>query len=288
MATRTHLVPVTFDELVPSVFEAAYQRLLPQMLALDEDDFAAQVLDIVQVTITVRGAAAKLRPLRDEVAKLPYTNVACIDDLEDVARAVLYANAVHVTASKPPPARVELGARGARLRTRLYTDARALEARVLLEDASVKSYRGTVGYRVISMDLITLATALEAAWPAIAGKTALTRKEIAGAWEIADALSAAVAEREPSPERVAEAVRMRRRAYNLLLVRYDAARRAVGYLRWDTRDADAYAPSLYAGRGNGNHKRAEPAEAASPKKAESDGVPSAPIALAAEDDPFSA
>lgn len=88
MATPAHLVPVTFEELVPSVFEAAYQRLLPQMLALDEDDFTSQVLDIAQVTITVRGAAAKLRPLRDQVAKLPYTNTTCIDDLEDAARAL--------------------------------------------------------------------------------------------------------------------------------------------------------------------------------------------------------
>lgn len=288
MATPTNLVPATFDESVPSVFEAAYQRLLPEMLALADKELAAHTLDIAQVTTTVRGAATKLRSLRDEVAKLPYTNVTCIDDLEDAARALLYANAVYVTASKPSPALVELGERGALLRSRLYSDATALMGRALIDDEAVKSYRGTVGYRVISMDLIALATTLEAAWPAIAGKTAMTREEIAGAWAIADALSAAVAEREQSPGTTAEALRMRLLAYNLVLLRYDAARRAVGYLRWDEGDADEWAPSVYAGRGNGNHKKAEPAEAASPQKPSNGGVPPAPIALSPEDDPFGA
>ena len=73
--------------------------------------------------------------------------------------------------------------------------------------------------------------------------------------EAADALAGQVltgiASRTGTSTEVADAADIRRRAFTLLLDTYNDARRAVAYLRYKEGDADSIAPSLYAGRAQG-------------------------------------
>ena len=57
------------------------------------------------------------------------------------------------------------------------------------------------------------------------------------------------------------------RAFTLLTLTYDQARRAVIYLRWEQGDVQRIAPSLYTGRGG--RKRVENASALASAKAPS-------------------
>lgn len=284
-----HSTLLTDRDSDASVFEAAYTRLLPAMRALEGTAPSGFALDISLLAATVRGALVNLRTLREEIAKLPYTDVSCVDDLEDAARALLYANMVHQSATKPRVAIAELAERASALRAQLSTDVQALIGRGLVDDDALESYRGATGYRVLAMDLILLAGVLDKAWPAIVHNTAIRRAEITEANTLADALLAAVGERDQAPARIAEAQQMRQLAYALLLTRYDAARRAVTYLRWEEGDADAYAPSPYANRGNGNHKRRNADDAPSvPAPGPVLPKASAPLGDSPDDEPFSA
>ena len=67
----------------------------------------AVTLDVSQLTSTVRGASLNIRMLRDDIAKLPGSDLRCVDELEDAARALLHANMVHQSAIKPPVALVD-------------------------------------------------------------------------------------------------------------------------------------------------------------------------------------
>ncbi len=74
---------------------------------------------------------------------------------------------------------------------------------------------------------------------------------------------------------------MRQKAFTLLAQHYEEVRAAVAFVRCHEGDVDEYAPSLYAGRGNGNRKApkssdvavAEAATATPSKATQSEGVP---------------
>ena len=66
---------------------------------------------------------------------------------------------------------------------------------------------------------------------------------------------------------VAAAAQARQRTYTLLAKAYNQVRRAVCFLRRDEGDADAVAPSLYAGRGGRKKVQSELAADAAPSAA---------------------
>jgi hypothetical protein len=100
---------------------------------------------------------------------------------------------------------------------------------------------------------------LRDAWPTIAGKTALSTREIEDARRVADQLLDAVGVRDQAPVVSAATSDARARAYTLFFNAYDEARAAIHYLRRHIGDAEKIAPSLYAGRG-GRGKKEEPAQ----------------------------
>jgi hypothetical protein len=69
-------------------------------------------------------------------------------------------------------------------------------------------------------------------------------------FKLALKMTGAVAQREQSPERAAEATNIRLRMFTLLSNAYEEIRRAVQFLRWHDEDADVIAPSIYSGRQN--------------------------------------
>jgi hypothetical protein len=238
-----------------SAFELCFEKMRPRFEAIEAGAMVPMTHDIPSMVATVLGAVVNIGTLRPAIAALPNTDVACFDELEDCARALIHANMLYQLAMKPSEPVAVMADRAVQLRATLYSDAVALENRELLGGDELTNYRGTPGYKVIAADLVLLAGLLRRAWPAIEGKTAIRESDLADANTIANTLLTAVGVRERAPALIAETSQTRLVAYNLLLQRYDDVRRAISYLRWREDDVDDFAPSLYAGRNNGNHRR---------------------------------
>ena len=112
------------------------------------------------------------------------------------------------------------------------------------------------GYHNLAFDLLALAQVLRDGFSRIVGKTALQPSELNDAETTADRLLTMAATRERAPQALRDATDVRRRAFALFVATYHHARRAVIYLRWDEKDSDVFAPSLYAGRAR-TRRRAE-------------------------------
>jgi hypothetical protein len=89
----------------------------------------------------------------------------------------------------------------------------------------------------------------------------------------------AYAERGRQSTQVADAADQRQRAYTLLLKTYDQVRRVVTFLRWESEDAEKFAPSLWAGRGGRGSKSDDASpEEPTPTPAASPAAPSSTTA----------
>jgi hypothetical protein len=156
------------------------------------------------------------------------------------------------------------------VRETLLADANTLVARGYINASVLKQLKGPVGYKNVATDLQILGSVLKDNWATIAGKCATQLGELEHAIKLAARILRVVGLREQSPAVIAAAADIRMRAFTLFTRAYDDARRAVIYVRWHEGDADAIAPSLYAGRSNGRKKPAEddhdnpPAPAATP------------------------
>jgi hypothetical protein len=100
----------------------------------------------------------------------------------------------------------------------------------------------------LAYDVLMLVQVLKEAWNRVHGRTPVTLTELDQAAVKAETLLRAVGLRDHARPTVAEATVLRRKAFALFMRAYAKARAAVQYLRAEQGDADAIAPSLYAGR----------------------------------------
>jgi hypothetical protein len=216
----------------------------------------------VQVAITaVLGAMPKANTLRsDIVASLPTENLEQFDKAETYARALAYAQTVYLAASTPNEVLPELAERAMRSRELLLSDAKALAHRGLVDAKPLAELKGGTGYLNIASDLGVLVRMLRERWTTISAKCAIQSSEVDDAEQIFEQITMAYAERSQQPAHVAAATEDRQRAFTLLLKAYDQVRRAVTFARWETNDAEKFAPSLWAGRGSRSSSSDPPAK----------------------------
>jgi hypothetical protein len=256
-------------------WERAFQSTADDRAALAPQALAVVNLDIPAAVAAVIGAVPKLRAIRAElVAHIVGFDTRCVDRLEDYALGAGYAHAAWLSAAHPPSL-VDLNAEAIAARDTLHYDATALARRGLLDPARLTDLKGIIGYKNVAFDLMGLVQVLRESWPTIASKTAIQPAELERAAEVADRLVAAVGAREQSPS-VAQTVSDRQRAFTLLVDAYDEVRRGVSFLRWHEGDADAIAPSLYAGRGGSSTRTAKARESSATPDATPSPAPPAP------------
>jgi len=240
---------------------SAYEHVELEMKALDESEVRLVNVDPPASVARVLGALEKIRPYREDIAKLLGPEMQQVDKLEVYAFALQEAHVRSLSAGKTPDDLRALAEAGDALRAMLRSDGAALTARGLIDPARLESCTGQPGYKVIATELGVLSAVFLSVWPQIQGKCCVTEQELQRAQLIADALLAYVGVRDKSPEARAEALAMRGRAFTLLVNKYDIARRAVTFLRWNEGDADDIAPSLFAGKQRGKDKTdAQPQE----------------------------
>jgi hypothetical protein len=243
-------------------FQEAYDRMLPEIQAVEASDLVPMNIDVQMAYTAVIGALPNMRALLPSMEKkIVGFDPAIFDKLEGYARALANAHAISSMASTPVESLPALAESGAAMRENLLNDATALANRRLIDGAVLKELKGPVGYRNLGFDLLELSTLLRTNWKAIENKTAVQMSELDEAHMMADRLLSAVGERDQSSAAEAEAATIRHQAFTLLVNAYDQARRAVQFVRWDEDDLETIAPSLYAGRGSRKRTSSDVAKA---------------------------
>ena len=228
--------------------QEAYNRVLPQLSALLPEEIIQLNADVPSVVATVLGALPEILAQRTEAAKLADFDLAHLDQLEDCVLALSHTHLQCVGTAQPTDDLVQLNLEATGICGRFHSDVSNLCLRELIDKSSLRGYHGTPGYTSVAADVLLLVSVLRRHWTTIQGKCACSMEEIDRAEKLATRMLRLVGLREQAPAVSAAWADSRTRAFTLLIRHYDAARRAVSYLRWHQGDADAIAPSLYAGR----------------------------------------
>ena len=104
-------------------FRVAYDEALPDILALPAQGLLQVTADIPSVGVRALGSMPQIRALRDQVAQLPFFDLAAFDKLETYARALGRAQVLLSTASQPRAPLPDLTERATKIRETLLSDA---------------------------------------------------------------------------------------------------------------------------------------------------------------------
>lgn len=220
----------------------AFLRLEEEILTLPEDELRRMNVDVPSAVTIALGALPRLEAHREAIARLPDHTADLLDRLRDAALAAYHAHLASVARPKDESERARLLEEARPLREALLLDAEALAHRRLVAPERVASIRAGRGNLDTAGDLLALASLFAEAWPSIQGRTAATVEEIERAGELGARLLSAIAEDAPAGSTWGD---VRQRAFSLFASIYEECRRAIAYLRWHERDAEAIAPSLY-------------------------------------------
>jgi hypothetical protein len=223
----------------------AFERLAPERQVLESHELVSLNLDAAKAASVVLDAIPKISELLPEMQRLHDFDPSVVAGLQDRALAVLFAESTARPGRRSRPGLAKEFARARELRhfvlhhtMELVDGWKALEFDLA---AGVTSGRSR---SQIAKDLVALATVLRANWNAIEGKTPLTRGHLDEANELGHRLFRALSPvRKPDPN-----ADVRARAFTLLSRSYEQVRRAVVYLRWNSGDADRFAPPMYIAR----------------------------------------
>lgn len=251
----------------------ALDAVMPLLLAIAEEDILTLRLDPQQAVLTAVGSTSSVLVHEPAlVACFGAERAQAIHRTVPLARAFEAADARFVAGAgvdlEP------LAAEVAAARAGLVLAAEALIQRKALPKKALAKLIGGNAYPDRITDVRVLVALLRGRWADVAPHTKLTAAELDAAQALADAFSVALGEREQAAERESEAARLRARAWTAFFRNWETVRKMVHYLRWHQGDADAIAPSLYAGR---RRARTEvPSQPESPSTPIAPGMPGAP------------
>jgi hypothetical protein len=227
----------------------------------------------------------QIMTLRPALETLTGFQIGYLDHLELYALASMQTQTIYQGTSAPPEHLQELVAEATALRELLLSDATALANRGLIGGAKLGALKGSVGFRNVASDLLTLANMIRSNWDAVSTRTGVTVAELDRAEVVGDQLINDIGIREQAPAATSAVSIERQRAFTLFVRAYDQVRRGVCYLRWDEGDADSIAPSLYGGRrrksGSEVNTPPEPAPAPTPSTTTAPVVAAPPVVRAA-------
>jgi hypothetical protein len=282
--TSSNLLTNPMPPVEATQLKAAFERRLPEILAVPAEDAVSMNLDVNVAVCIILGSLPEITAHRGAIAGIAGVDQAAVDALEDYALATQEAHTRATTAGVPATDLVALNEEALRLREALRLDVAALANRKLVDPSRLAPIRGLVGYRNVASELISYATIVIDCWPSLAGRAPMTYDELVHAKEVGTRLLYAAGLREQAQTGAAEAVLLRNRALKLLTHAYSEVRRAITFLRWYEGDTDQIAPSLYTGRGG----RGRASEAASEEEEGSNEAGDTPVASANSANPFAA
>ncbi len=262
----------------------AFDRTAPFRAALDLGQAPPYTLDAVHAAAVALGIARRLQPYRDAMRTLPGFDVAHLDHLEDYANGLLFAQWTLVARAERVRQLPALAEEGYQIRALLlaYADVLVLKGQVAPD--VVQRLREGSGYRDLVEDLGVLVTVLRERVHAKAHGMPVSAEELDHALDVAAALTNALGA-VADPDLGHDTLMVERRKLGVLLVRAQSQlRRAMAYLRFDEKDAEALVPTLYV-PGRRHTAAEEPATEGAPTGAPAATV-SAATALDGADSPF--
>jgi hypothetical protein len=225
---------------------AAARDVAPEMAALKDEEVLRVTANVKWAAAIVLGALPNIEKLKAVIVReMRAPPVAQMERLRTYALAAVYADARHEDALGLPNEVVAIMEEAEPAREALFVAAKALAHRGHLARERVDAIVAGKGNLDTAHDLIALGSLFREAWPAIARKTAVDEAEVKRASELGTQLLAALGGRDVDAFSTEPLASERARAFTLLVRAYDAVRRAVTLVRWNERDADVLAPSLF-------------------------------------------
>ncbi len=229
--------------------ELAYERLLPEITAVPDEDLVTINIDVFSAITTATGCLPEIRGLRSSIeAEWRNFDFVQFDKLEQYTLALTHVHALYRSATAPKGHIVDIAQQLSVIRDQMIGSAQVLASHGLVDADRLTRLKQQTGYRALAADVLTLCALFREQWDQLAGKMPYTQTDLKRAGQLALELISAVGFREQSPVIVGAVALNRQRAFTLFVRAYDDARRAVHYLRTKVGDAETVAPSLYAGR----------------------------------------
>lgn len=238
-----------------ALFDAALVQVTPELLALPQEALQPVPLGVRDVVQMIKGILPRLQTFREAMLTVPGFDPALFDKLELYTDALYAADTRVLTASEPVNDLDASLAKAVTIRQTLLSDAKALEQRGLVNSKRLDELNGGVGYQNLASDLSLLASVLNESWAAIQGKTAIQHEELEEADRLGKYILRLLGQRDRNEAQTADATNLRQRAFARFARAYDNTRRAISLLRWETKDADKVAPSIYVVRATPQHKK---------------------------------
>ena len=239
------LAPNDTGPVAPPAHAAeVFAEVEPELAALRVDALVEPNLSIPDAAVRVLALSPTLQSWLPAIeAWLPRQPTAAIARIDKYALAMWYA---HVRSrSRADGDAKPLVEEATQLRRHLLACARLVQRRGASIDIP-RLPRGRRTHVALAGDLVRLAESLGDHRAAFGASIPTHSDDLARAMEVGHRLLHAVADRGASSRSSrAQWLDATRRAFTLLHTAYEAARRALTYLRWAERDADEIAPSLF-------------------------------------------
>ncbi|MET0793036.1 MAG: hypothetical protein ABW061_16060, partial [Polyangiaceae bacterium] len=178
------------------------------------------------------------------LAALPAFDWALLDRLPVYALALAEAHEGFRAVPTATPDLHVLGNEGRKLRERMLEQANALVVLGLLDARRMRALRGSAAYESVAFDLRILVAELAPCWALFATPPESALQALLAAQQLDPQLAAALGAKGELPVLREAARDQRRRAYTLLLRKYDELRQAVTCARRLQGDAATLTPSL--------------------------------------------
>lgn len=230
-----------------ALIKSAFERVLPELLLLPENELRTIALDIPAAVITVYGTIKEVMALRPQLAKLSTFDISHVDKLKDYARALSYIHGIYLAATTTPEELDSLAVEASTLRERYLSEVRWLTHHGVVHEDRLKNLKGANGRKNIAVDLNVLVGILQSVWPQIQGKTLTSSQDLEHASFVSTRVQELLGDDEQGPAVVAEVTDQRVRAYTKLMDVYESVQRAVAFLRGAKYDADTIVPTLFKG-----------------------------------------
>ena len=240
--------------------ERSYQRVKNEIEAVPADALSPQNVELMSVTSLAMGVAHAIASYRDRIAKLPETDVHCVDALPDVAQATWYLYVTNLPADEIPN-QVETEVQPTRATLLMW--AIPLAEAGIFSKAAVDKIREGSGIRDAAGDIVALVALYRNHWDQVRNMCGVTEEYLDRASKIGPAVFASVSRREHAPTvSPAEAALRVKKAWTLLDRYYSQCRRAIAYLRYFDGDVDEIAPNLRRNLGSPKRTPETPAPVA--------------------------
>jgi len=226
--------------------EQAFERRLPELMAIPGPMIPHVNLDLREVAIKVLAISSQLSVFRETLSSLTTFDVLALEGLEEYALTLYRAQEAYELACKHEDVGGLL-AEAVKLRGVLLTDARAAARRGLLGASDLSGVQGQRSFRCVSRDLSVLVRALSSA-PRLDKTSGSLRAELTRARELSALLLHKAERRRRKTLDLRRAMEVRGRAFKLLRRAYEEVRAGMMFLRRREKDAERWVPSLFAKR----------------------------------------